>query len=479
MVAARLAERLLGLASTMILARLLVPADFGLVAMAMVFVAAADLLGAFGLDWALVRQPGIERRHLDTAWTIRAGLGLASLFVLVALAVPAATFYREPRITPIILLLGVSLLVGSLENPGVIMFRREMNFSKEFQLRTVAKIAGALVAVCGAVALRSYWALLWGALVSRGAATIMSYVVHPHRPRPTLEAREELLSFSIWLWAGNILTFLRLRALQLVLGRIVGPRDLGLFAVSGEFADLASTELAAPINRALFSAYATKGDPAAVGAAYLQAAPVIWAITLPVVVGTYLAAPQLVHLLLGPQWSDAVPLLRILSLAGMAGLLTSGALHVYWAINRPQLEVLLESLWVVLLLGLVLMLTPARGVEGAALAALISGIMVAPVNVYLLRRYARVSLVRTISLCWRILAGCTTMFGLVSFVVGDPAVGSGREALLQLLVMTAVGAPTYVCVVLALWFLAGRPDGPEATMVRVAARRIGRGRVAE
>jgi O-antigen/teichoic acid export membrane protein len=99
------------------------PADFGLVAMAMVFVAAADLLGAFGLDWALVRQPGLERRHLDTAWTIRGGLGLISLAVLLLLALPAASYYREPRIAPMIVVLGVSLLIGTLENPGVVMFR--------------------------------------------------------------------------------------------------------------------------------------------------------------------------------------------------------------------------------------------------------------------------------------------------------------------------------------------------------------------
>ena len=307
------------------------------------------------------------------------------------------------------------------------------------------------------------------------AATLMSYVVHPHRPRPTLSARSELLSFSIWLWVGNLLTFLRVRIVQLILGRLAGSRALGLFSIAGELADLASTELAAPINRALFSAYAKKGsDPAAVGAAYLEAAPVIWAMTLPMVVGTYLTAPQLVQLLLGHQWADSVPLLRLLSLAGMAGLMTTGALHVYWAINRPQLESLIESIWVVLLVGLVLALTPSRGAEGAALATLVSGIVVAPINVYFLRRFASVSVRTTIARCWRIIAGCVVMFMSVSRLSVDWSVTSGHDALRQFLAQVAVGGLTYFVVVWGLWMVTGRPAGPETTIARILARRLGR-----
>lgn len=473
MVAARMAERMLGLVSTVILARLLAPTDFGLVAMAMVVVAAADVLGAFGLDWALVRQPGLERRHLDTAWTFRMCLGLGSLALLLVLAVPAAAFYREPRITAMVVVMGVSLLIGALENPGVVMFRREMNFSKEFQLRTAAKVAGAVVAVAAAVAWRSYWALLLGVLASRTTATVMSYLVHPHRPRPTLAARRELLGFSIWLWLANILTFLRTRIVELVLGRIAGPRELGLFTVSNELSQLASTELAAPVNRALFSAYALNGEkPEAVGSAYLEAAPVIWAVTLPVTLGTYLTAPQMVMLILGAQWQDAAPVLRLLALAGCVGLLSTGAIHVYWAIGRARLETAMEACWVVCLLTLVMLLTPASGIMGAAWAMLLTSLVVLPLNLVLLRRYAHVSLRRTAARAWRIVAACLAMFVAVTVVMGRWSPADTREALMQITAMAGLGAATYIVVLLGTWWLAGRPDGPERTALRLIGTRL-------
>jgi lipopolysaccharide exporter len=474
MVGARFAERALGLASTVVLARLLAPSDFGLVAMAMVFVAAADVLGAFGLDWALVRQPGIDRRHLDTAWTIRVGFGVTSLLVLAMLAVPAADFYGEPRITAMVVVLGCSLMIGALENTGVVMFRRDMNFTKEFQLRTASKVAGAVVAVSAALALRSYWALLLGTVASRSTATLMSYAIHPHRPRPSLEARQELFKFSVWLWVANLLTFIRTRVVELILGRITGPRELGLFSVSNELSQLASTELAAPINRALFSAYAKQGaNPQEVGQSYLRAAPIIWIVTLPIVVGTYLTAPQLVMLLLGPQWEAAVPLLKLLSIAGVVSLVSTGAIHVYWAIDRARLETFVEAFWVVTLVGLVLILVPMQGVVGAAQALLASYVMLVPVTMFLLRRYASVSMSKTASRCWRQVVACLAMAFVVDAIGGDWRPHGAAQALSQLITMAGTGAVVYATSLGTLWWASGRPEGPERDLLALAATRTG------
>ena len=473
MIAARIAERVLGFGSTIILARLLAPSDFGLVAMAMVFVAAADLLGAFGLDWALVRQPGLETRHLDTAWTIRAVFGVITLGVLALVALPAADFYREPRISAMIFVLGFSLLIAALENPGVIMFRREMNFSKEFQLRTTAKVCGAVVAISVAVASRSYWALLLGILASRVTACIMSYALHPHRPRPTLAARSELLGFSTWLWISNILTFMRTRIVEMILGRMTGPRSLGLFTVAGELAQLASSELAAPIHRVLFSAYAANSSrPMSIGEIYLKAAPIIWAIALPLVVGMYLTAPQVVLLFLGAQWGEAVPLLRILAIAGAAGLLSTGAIHVYWAIDRARLETAVEVCWVACLVGLVLILTPRQGLVGAAQAVLVSSLMVLPINVFLLRRFAGVSVWRTVARCWRTILACGVMAAVALQLDTHGPVSDAPTALRQLLSVAVVGGVTYVVALFGIWRLVGRPEGPEHDILSLIRSRL-------
>ena len=462
-------ERLLGFGTTIVLARMLAPSDFGLVAMAMVVVSAADLLGNFGLDWALIRQPELRKAHLDTAWTIRFILGVVSFVLLVALARPAAEFYDEPRIAAMIVVMGIALLIGSLENPGFVIYRREMDFQKEFIIRVVSKLALGIVSVGVALVYKSYWALLLGMLVARAVATFASYVMHPHRPSFTLETRAELLGFSIWLWLANLLFFLRTKIVELVIGRVAGARELGIFSVANDLSLLASSELAGPINRALYSEFAKNAsDDAMVGASYLRTAHVVWAVTLPIVVLVFLAAPQLIYFLLGAKWAEAAPVLRLLSIAAFFNLLSTGATQVYWAINRTSLEVSVEAIWVVVILAFVVILTPAQGLLGAALAITIGNALLVPVNVLLLRRYAAVSVRMTIGGSWRVHLACgsTGLMGYALFGTWRPS--GSLEALTQGVAIASFGATVYGCLLFGLWWLCGAPEGPERILLAKA-----------
>jgi glycosyltransferase involved in cell wall biosynthesis/O-antigen/teichoic acid export membrane protein len=392
--------------------------------------------------------------------------GVISFVALCALSVPAASFYNDPRITMMIIVLGLSLLVGSLENTGVILYRREMNFAKEFQLRATAKIVASVVAVVAAFMLKSYWALLIGTFCGRAVSTLISFLLHSHRPRITMSARHELLGFSIWLWLGNLLTFLRVRLVELMLGRIVGPRSLGLFSVASELSQLASTEIAAPINRALFSSYADAGgESRAVGRAYVEAAPVIWALTLPIVIVMFVGAPQIVLLVLGDQWTEAVPILRWLAVAAILNLLSSGAIQAYWAIDQARLEVVVEVVAVTCLVILVLVMTGRMGVEGAAIAMVLCNGLLVPLNMLLLRHFAGVSIRETIARSWRILVACSAMFAATRFAFGDWVAQRSLEALWMLAALTVSAAVIYLVVLLFLWSVVGRPAGVEQMLL--------------
>src|SRR5687767_1543898 len=126
MVTARLADRGIGLISTLILARLLVPDDFGLVAMATAIGGILDLLGAFSFDLALIQKKDAGKNHYDTVWTFTVLFGLVCAIALVGLAIPAAIFYREPRLEAVMYALAVLYLVGGFSNVGVVDFRKEL-----------------------------------------------------------------------------------------------------------------------------------------------------------------------------------------------------------------------------------------------------------------------------------------------------------------------------------------------------------------
>ena len=142
MVLFKLIERSLGFISTLILARLLVPGDFGLVAMGTSFIALIELIGAFGFDISLIRLAKAERVHYDTAWTLNVGVGTLLAVLMLATAFPLATFYDEPRLPQVIFVLALGSIATSLENIGVVEFRRQLEFGREFRFQVAKKVAG-------------------------------------------------------------------------------------------------------------------------------------------------------------------------------------------------------------------------------------------------------------------------------------------------------------------------------------------------
>ncbi len=174
----RFATRGLGLISTLILARLLVPADFGLVALASSFVVAIDALATTGVYDVLIREPGFQPRLYDTAFTIALIRGIVTATALASLAGPAGGFFDEPRLTPILLVLAVGTLIDSAENTGTVDFRKYMRFDREFVLLLLPRILGIMITIAAAVLLQSYWALVIGSLLQKVVRVILGYVLH-------------------------------------------------------------------------------------------------------------------------------------------------------------------------------------------------------------------------------------------------------------------------------------------------------------
>jgi len=191
----KLTERTLGIISTLILARLLLPEDFGLVAMAMSIVAATEILTAFGFDVVLIQKQGATRAHYDTAWTLQVCFGLAGAICLTLLASPTAWFYHEEQLKSVIYVIAVSFFFRNLENIAVVDFRKKMVFHKEFAYRFSIKIIGFCVTIPLAIYLRSFWALVFGQLTLSLATFVLSYAMNSFRPRLSFTHTREIFDF--------------------------------------------------------------------------------------------------------------------------------------------------------------------------------------------------------------------------------------------------------------------------------------------
>ena len=458
MVLFKLLDRLIGVLSVVLLARLLTPADFGLVAMAMSLVAMTELMGAFGFDSALIQRSDAQRPHFDTAWTFQVIFGLASAVLLLLLAAPAATFYKDPRIAAIVPVLAATSVIAGLANIGPVMFRKELDFTREFRFMLAKRVVGFVATLATALLLRNYWALVIGILVGSAASSAISYAMHPYRPRLSLAARHELFGFSKWIFVSSVVAYLQNHADKLILGRIAGPRDLGLYNLAGEVALLPSTAVIAPINRAVFPAYAAlNGERVALEARFVSVIGTIAALALPLSLGLGVLAGPAVALLLGAQWIEAVPLLKLFVLTGLVSALQGNLYSLIVALGHPQKSTLI-TLWIACVHVPALALACwYYGVIGAAVAHLVAAVLgLIPLHIVFFRltgfsvaAYAR---------CFPrpLMAALAAALALLGF---EQLWGADQAAspLLLLIAGSTLFAAIYLALLWALWRLAGRP----------------------
>lgn len=463
----KLAERSLGLISTLVLVRVLAPEDFGVVAMAMSFIAAAELLTAVGFDLALVQNQQASAEHSHTAWTGNLMLGLLITAVMIASAQPIATFYGRPEVFWVVCALALGPTIGGAENIGVVAFRKELDFKKEFRFLLSKKLIGVMVVIPLALWLRSYWALVIGTLVSRAAGTAISYLVHPFRPHLSLRHMGELMRFSRWMLVNNVIVLFKEKSIDLVIGSMQGPRALGLFNVSNEFAQLPHTELAAPVNRALLPAFAKiQGDREAVHQAFVGALQVLVFAVVPAAALLHAVAPFLVPVLLGSKWLEAVPLMQILPLAGGFIAVHSLMCSLLVAHGRPDAVAWSHVFYVTLLFGALLVLVPRIGVTGAAFAVLIAAVGSTPAYMFQIRKRVGVRARAILPAVSRPLLAAGAMLVVLYFLLPAPGPATGFASnFLYLALGCVVGALTYLGTALALWWLAGRPAGAEQALV--------------
>jgi O-antigen/teichoic acid export membrane protein len=415
MVGARLAVQMLGVISTLILARLLLPADFGLLAMATSVIALLELMRAFGFDLAIIQREEVDRTHFDSAWTLSVIVGAAIAILIIALAPATAAFYREERLTHILYALAAGWFVDSFMNIGTVAFRRELKFRKEFLFMIAKKLAGFVITLPLAFWLRSYWALVIGIVAGRSLSVLLSYWVHPYRPRFSLAAARDLLSFSGWVLISNSLVSMNLRAMDFVVGRFAGPTALGLFNLSYEISNMPSTELASPINRALIPGYsALVRERASLGKAYLDVLGLQALLSVPAGIGIAALAEPLVTVLLGDKWLDAIPLIGILGLYGAVVSLSSNQSPAILALGRPRILTILAGARLALLLPALVFGVEAMGVIGAALAVLCVTAVITPLNFIVLLPIIGARLVDCFGHIWRPIAASAGMYWLVT-----------------------------------------------------------------
>lgn len=449
--------KLISLASTIILARLLTPSDFGIVAMAMAVIAFVEMLGDFGFNIYLVQKEDLSPSDLDSAWTVQVLLGFLQGGILIAIASPVADIYNEPRLVNVFYTMAIIIICGGWRNIGVVYFHKDMRFHMEFMLRVPAKVIGILVSVAMGLWLRNYWAMVAGIGVQRITEVITSYIISAHRPRFSWRQIKPLMNWSKWVYWNTTLSFLTQRLPDLMIGKFLGTHQVGTFSVSQSLATLPTSELSDPIARATFPSFVKlRGDVELFQEAYLKVLGTIAFVTIPLGVWIAANASILVSILLGTKWMDAVPILTVLSLGAALKTQQSNTGSVFLAQGRPFVVTKLLTVRVVLMIGGLTYAILKAGILGAAWSLFCVELIMTPTMFFEIRKSLRVSYWAIYRCFVRPVVSSCVMWAFIIYtkpfidkVVNGSTIGA-------LVCNGLTGFLIYFSCIYGMWFLSGR-----------------------
>jgi O-antigen/teichoic acid export membrane protein len=466
MVLFKLLDRSLGFVSTLILARLLTPAAFGIVAMAMTFVMMAEVLTSFGFDIALIQNREATDEHFHSAWTCNVILGAVVSVLLLGLAWPVTHFYGHPEVLPVLLCLAFCPLFASLENIGVVKFRKELQFNREFKFRATRRVLTFAATVPLAFLLRNQWALVTGLIVSKLGGSLLSYVSHEFRPRFMLTKARELMNFSRWMVFNNVLLFFRERSTDFFVGRLHGAASLGVYNMSSDISNMATVELSASINRALLPSFSKINDPNELRDAYRTAMSMLALASFPAAAGIFAVAPFMVPVVLGRQWLEAVTLIPFLAMNGVLLLFHSSIGSLLIARGFPRLIFRLNFIYLAILLPTLFVIGGRWEEEGVAGGVLFTSLLTVPLYLHFVHARLVIGPAVFLGAVYRPAIAALVMAFAVRTVLPpfDPALSQLREVQ-WLAAGVATGVAVYASVLMLLWVAAGKPNGAERLLI--------------
>ncbi len=367
-------EKLIFLVRLVILARILVPEDFGLVAIGMASMVLMVSLTDLGVVSALVQQPSTDKNHLDTAWTISVLRGLMVMVVLVLAAPQIAAAFGEPAAEPFVQAIGFTVLLRSAASIRIAHLNRELHFGSLAMIGIATATINTVVAVALAPGMGA-WSLVLGSIAGAFTFLAASFLAAPYAPRfrYSREAADSIMRFGRWIFLIGIIAVLSDTLLRLIIARKLGVAELGLFFMAARLGFLPAQLITEIVGTVAFPVYARlQFDREKATNMYRRVLIATTALMVPACVVFACLVPSLVSDLLGERWQGTVVIMQLLILSSMIGILGDSVAPLLKGIGQPEKIAWMDSWQLFVLVTSAWFLVDRLGLAGAGLAWIMS-----------------------------------------------------------------------------------------------------------
>lgn len=435
-------SKLVVLVTTIILARLLEPADFGLLGIGLVVIGYLDFVNDFGVSAAVIQHDGDPDHTADVAFWINLALGVTLAAVGFAVAPFVADFFDEPEATSVVRVLSLSFPITSLGAIHEARLRRELRFGSRVLPEFSKGVAKGAVSITLALLGFGVWSLVWGQLAGAFVAAVGYWIVSAWTPRLRFDGAvtRELLGFGSQMTLVGLLGGLHKNIDYLIVGRALGTRALGLYTMAFRLPQLLIESVVDVTGQVAFPAFArVRRDAARLRSGLRRMLGTVGLVITPLGIGLALTADPFVRIFYGDRWVDAIPVMQLLALYMLVQSLSKTCGDVYKAMGRPGILNRLAIVKLAITVPL-LIIAAQDGIVAVAAAQLLSATILTLIRLVLAAHIVGTSFADVVSSFWPALrAGATmTVACLAAWLVVRDA-----GSFTALVTVTAVGVVTY------------------------------------
>jgi len=430
--AAQAGRIVVGFASTVVLARMLTPRDFGLVAMAVAVVGVADLLRDFGLSTAAIQAPELSQAQKSNLFWINSLIGLLCGVVGYLVSYPIASFFDQPELIGIIQALAVTFFVSGVSTQFKVQINRQLRFGRLATIELSSPLLGLIAGLVLSLYTRTYWVIVAQLLVSAVVGLLLSVGFArwwPGRPRRCGTMRG-LLMVGVDLFGTQLIAYVAKNVDSIAIGRVWGPAQLGIYDRAYQVLVVPLNQMNAPLSKVAIPIFSRLSSEMSRFVPAIRTAQLMSTY----VTGTIFAlvaamSTAVVGILFGPEWSAVAPILAILALGGIFRSLLQVCFWICTSLGltRAQLKFYLVAqpvLVVAILLGL------PWGIVGVAVGHSVGFMLYWAASVWWVGRVSGISVGPLVRDAARALAGFATPVGLSAFLASHWVSGAFLQALI-------------------------------------------------
>ena len=372
--ALRVVIRSFGIIKTIVLARVLTPAQFGIFGIAFLILGLLEMLTETGVNVVLIQNKDKVDDYINTGWVVSITRGIIIALSIIILTPFIAKFFSSPQSANILYLTALIPFLRGFVNPSIVKFQKNLEFNKEFKFRSVVVFFEVSMSVVFALITKSENSLVWGMVCATIIEVLLSFIVINPKPKFEFDLNKlkNMISVGKWVTGAKIFDYLFFHLDDIVVGKLMGAYSLGIYQQSYRITSLPVIEVSESFQRVTFPHYSKMIEQKkSIYSIYLKTLFYTVCLIIPFALIILLFPSQIISLVYGSNWLEAVPVIKVLAIFGVIKTLANSVFPILLANKRQDLVMRLTLVGIVFLATTIYPLTSMYGLVGAGVSTVI------------------------------------------------------------------------------------------------------------